>query len=126
MGLTRLNTAPVLVLALCAARMSAGQSGNTAPTYRLDFHARAASVLNPDGLTVFDNENNVTWLADANLPASVRFGLPVCTGSSTQPCVNPSGSMTYQSAVAWVKAMNAANYLGHTNWQLGASLPPVL
>jgi uncharacterized protein (TIGR03437 family) len=26
--------------------------------------------------------------------------------------------MSYQSAAAWVAAMNAANYLGHTNWQL--------
>ena len=26
--------------------------------------------------------------------------------------------MNYQAAVAWVNAMNAANYLGHSNWQL--------
>ena len=26
--------------------------------------------------------------------------------------------MSYQSAAAWVSAMNATNYLGHTNWQL--------
>jgi hypothetical protein len=26
--------------------------------------------------------------------------------------------MSYQAAVAWVAAMNAANYLGHADWQL--------
>jgi uncharacterized protein (TIGR03437 family) len=81
---------------------------------------RAASTLalSPDGITVYDSVNNISWLADANLPANSRFGLPVCTPSTAQPCVNPSGSMSYQSAVAWVAAMNAANYLGHGDWQL--------
>ena len=77
-------------------------------------------VLSPDGITVYDATNNITWLADFNLAASSRFGLPVCSGSSidTKTCVNPSGSMRYQAAAAWVAAMNAANYLGHNNWQL--------
>jgi hypothetical protein len=80
--------------------------------------ASAALLLSQDGTAVYDTVNNVSWLADADLAASNRFGLPVCTGSGTQPCVNPSGSMSYQAAAAWVQAMNAANYLGHTNWQL--------
>ncbi len=80
--------------------------------------AAAALVPSPDGVTVYDTVNDVTWLADADLAASRRFGLPVCSGPGTQPCVNPSGSMNYQSAAAWVSAMNAANYLGHSNWQL--------
>jgi hypothetical protein len=80
--------------------------------------AGAALVLSPDGVTVYDTVNNVTWLADANFPAANRFGLALCSGPGTQPCVNASGSMEYQSAAAWVNAMNAANYLGHSNWQL--------
>jgi uncharacterized protein (TIGR03437 family) len=81
--------------------------------------AGSTLVLSADGITVYDTVNNISWLADANLPASNRFGLPVCSASGPQPCVNPSGSMSYQSAAAWVSAMNAANYLGrHTNWQL--------
>jgi len=80
--------------------------------------AGAALVPSPDGVTVYDTVNNVTWLADANYAASNRFGLPVCTGSGQQSCVNPNGSMSYQSAAAWVAAMNAANYLGQSNWQL--------
>ncbi|MFI5166961.1 MAG: hypothetical protein ACHQQS_10100, partial [Thermoanaerobaculales bacterium] len=86
--------------------------------------AGAALVPSQDGLTVYDTVNNITWLADANLPASNRFGLPACTGSGPQQtCVNPSGSMDYASAAAWVAAMNAANYLGHTNWQLPTTPP---
>jgi hypothetical protein len=86
----------------------------------------------PDGDTVYDTVNHVTWLADANLPAKTlpdfenfRFGIPLCDPADlTDPpvppvsCVNPSGSMTYPSAVAWVAAMNDANYLGHHTWQL--------
>jgi uncharacterized protein (TIGR03437 family) len=81
--------------------------------------ASAALLLSLDGTTVYDTVNNVTWLADANLAASSRFVLPLCTAASgAQPCVNPEGSMNYPAAAAWVAAMNAANYLGHSNWQL--------
>jgi hypothetical protein len=80
--------------------------------------ATAALLLSADGVTVYDTVNNISWLADANLPASNRFGLPLCIGPGTQTCVNASGSMHYDAAVAWVQAMNAANYLGHSNWQL--------
>lgn len=80
----------------------------------------AILVLSADGLTVYDTVNNVTWLVDFNLPASNRFGLPVCSGSTIdiKTCVNASGSMTYQAAAAWVAAMNSANYLGHNTWQI--------
>jgi hypothetical protein len=81
-------------------------------------HASSTLLLSSDGVTVYDTVNNVSWLADADLPATHRFGLPLCTGPSAQTCVNPSGSMRYDAAVAWVQALNAANYLGHSNWQL--------
>ena len=82
--------------------------------------AAATLVLSPDGVTVYDTVNNITWLANANSAASNQFGIPVCTGSGSgvRTCVNASGSMNYQTATAWVAAMNAANYLGHNNWQL--------
>jgi uncharacterized protein (TIGR03437 family) len=80
--------------------------------------AAGTLTLSADGLTVFDSANGITWLADANLAASTRFGLPLCTASSGKPCVNESGVMDYQSATAWIAAMNTANYLGHNNWQL--------
>src|ERR1700722_2272081 len=75
-------------------------------------------ALNSNGGTVYDVVNHVTWLEDANLPAQQRFGIPLCYASGAEPCVNRSGSMNYASATAWVAAMNAANYLGHSNWQL--------
>jgi uncharacterized protein (TIGR03437 family) len=84
--------------------------------------AGSTTIPSQDGLTVYDSANNITWLADMNLAASNRFGVPVCLpgsgGSASQPCINPSGSMRYEAAAAWVAAMNAANYLGHNNWQL--------
>ena len=81
--------------------------------------ADAAWVVSADGATVHDTVNDVSWLADFNLPATNRFGLPICgAGSDTKACVNASGSMSFQAATAWVNAMNAANYLGHGDWQL--------
>ena len=82
-------------------------------------HASATLLPSPDGTTVYDTTNNVSWLTDANLAASNKFGLPVCNGAvNTKTCVNASGSMSYQAAAAWVAAMNASNYLGHSNWQI--------
>src|SRR5271163_1363921 len=86
--------------------------------------AEGTLVLSSDGITVYDTVNNVTWLANVNLPASNRFGLPGCNASGIMPCVNSSGSMNYRSAAAWMQAMNAANYLGHSNWQIPTA--PVL
>jgi hypothetical protein len=81
--------------------------------------ANSTLTLSADGITVYDTVNNITWLANGNLASSNRFGLPVCTTtSSATPCVNPSGSMNWVGATAWVAAMNAANYLGYSDWQL--------
>jgi len=85
--------------------------------------AGPALMLSQDGATVYDAVNGINWLADANLAATNRFGLPVCTASGAQPCVNASGLMNYAAAAAWVQAMNAANYLGHNNWQLPTTPP---
>jgi hypothetical protein len=74
-------------------------------------------VSSSDGKTVYDTVNKISWLADSNLAATNRFGLPVCSETTdSKACVNPSGSMSYQAAVAWVTAMNGANYLGHADW----------
>jgi hypothetical protein len=84
---------------------------------------RSDLLLSPDGSTVYDTANHVSWLTDANLPARNSFGLPRCAASGVQPCVNLSGSMTYQSAVAWVAAMNSAHYLGRADWRLPTTPP---
>ena len=83
--------------------------------------------VNPDGQTIYDPMTEVTWLADANLAKRETFGLPRCkTAPDTTPCVARDGSMNYESAMAWVNAMNAyvdpitnfVGYLGQTNWAL--------
>ena len=65
----------------------------------------------PQG-TVHDDVFKVTWLTDANLAASEKFGVSN---------INKSGSMDYQTALKWVKAMNDRHYLGHTDWTLPTS-----
>jgi len=91
-----------------------------AALFSCGLEAAATFVLSADGLTVYDPVNNITWLANANLPSANRFGVPVCAGKNVgvQTCVNPTGSMNYPTAAAWVAAMNAASYLGQNNWQL--------
>jgi hypothetical protein len=81
-------------------------------------------IVSSDGQTVYDKANDITWPTNANLAATNRFGLPLCTASSAQPCINATGSMTYAAAAAWVSAMNAARYLGHSDWRLPTT-PPI-
>jgi hypothetical protein len=81
----------------------------TAPPPRI---ARERFVPSADGMTVHDALLHVTWLADANYPATQKFGLPIKAG----------GAMTYAVARRWVAALNASNggagYLGRNNWTL--------
>jgi hypothetical protein len=89
----------VWVLGLCLAAVL----GLAAPLTRT---ARAAP---PDqNSTVYDPTRNVTWLADANLPAKLKYGLSI----------NDTGSMDFQTALAWVGELNRHKYLGHGDWML--------
>lgn len=75
--------------------------------------ADAALIPSADGLTVYDTTLRVTWLANANLAATQKFG----TSN-----INPDGSMNFSTALQWVEALNAMNggagYLGHNNWTM--------
>jgi hypothetical protein len=81
-------------------------------------------VTSTDGTIVYDKALDISWLADANLAATHTFGLH--QGVNTSPKdpsylninINPDGSMSYATAVAWIAAMNARDYLGHNNWRL--------
>jgi hypothetical protein len=68
-------------------------------------------IRSTNGLTVYDPNSGVTWLANANLAATRHFKVQH---------INPDGSMTYQTALNWVAALNKRHYLGHTDW----TLPP--
>lgn len=96
--------------------------------------ANATLVTNSNGLTIYDTDLNVTWLANANLAATNTFGLatnvdlgPIPTsGDATyhsriqnnSSYISDSGAMNWGGAVRWIAAMNAANYLGYNDWAL--------
>ncbi|HTU88244.1 MAG TPA: hypothetical protein VMF57_21870 [Solirubrobacteraceae bacterium] len=60
--------------------------------------------------TIDDLALGVTWLANADLPATMKLGL------TSQ--IDADGSMTYRTAVEWVRRLNRRDYLGHRNWTL--------
>jgi hypothetical protein len=70
-----------------------------------------------DGKTVYDPTLDITWLADANFATTRKFGAQ-CTHPDGAQCINPDGSMSHGTAQNWIDGMNAAAYLGQTNWQL--------
>jgi hypothetical protein len=73
--------------------------------------------ISEDGQTVFDPDAvdpttglwGVSWLVNANFAATEKFH---------QTGINRDGSMRHATALNWIAAMNAAAYLGQTNWQL--------
>jgi hypothetical protein len=68
----------------------------------------------PAAATVDDAALGVTWLADADLAATDTFHVPG---------VSCDGSMEYTTALKWVRAMNRADYLGHSDWTLPITPP---
>lgn len=70
------------------------------------------------GQIVYDSNQNVYWLADANLAGNSEMRKML--GATLK--INPDGTMDYQTALEWVQALNSYSgkkgYLGHNNWQL--------
>ncbi|HXH40571.1 MAG TPA: hypothetical protein VNN08_18210 [Thermoanaerobaculia bacterium] len=73
--------------------------------------------VSADGQTVYDPGADVTWLANADLAKTETFGAQCVNGDGTL-CINPDGSMSHTTAENWINGMNAAHYLGQSNWQL--------
>jgi Protein of unknown function (DUF1566) len=72
--------------------------------------AQAALLSRAGGQAYYDDVLNITWLADAHLAYTNKFGV---TG------INPyDGTMTWDKAQEWISAMNTANYLGTSTWRL--------
>jgi hypothetical protein len=69
------------------------------------------------GLIVYDENQGVCWLANANLA-----GDPLVRAAMEVAGINPDGTMDYATALLWVDAMNSFDHghgvLGHNNWQL--------
>ncbi len=83
--------------------------------------AMAQSLVPQPNGTVYDAQQNVTWLADANLAASPDGQAILKAAHMTN--VAPSGIMDYPTALRFVQAMNTIpcqgkGYLCHNTWQL--------
>ena len=84
------------------------------------------------GAIVYDSNQGLCWLADANLAGhpEVRAALSLSSlnPDGSAPIINPDGTMDFETAVNWVNALNRYNkgkgWLGHNNWQL-PSMPRV-
>lgn len=68
-----------------------------------------------DGVDLYyDDVLDITWHGDANLAATETFGVAG---------IDPGGLMQWGTADAWIDAMNAANYLGFSDWRLPTVSP---
>lgn len=75
------------------------------------------------GTVVYDSNQGVCWLADANLAghSDVRAAVPLSTVNpdGSTPLINPDGTMDYQTALNWVDALNRYDsgraWLNHNN-----------
>ena len=91
----------ILALAMAAGAEGAGVASRSALSAKVP-------------TTVYDPVLHVSWLADANLPARMKFGL----------AINKDGSMSYQTAVQWVRRLNRNHFLGHGDWTLPITPTP--
>lgn len=77
-----------------------------------------ATLGGTDYQAVYDDVQNITWLASANLAATNTFGVAG---------ISIGGSMTWSTANSWITAMNAdggTGYLGFNDWRLPTTLLP--
>ncbi len=75
----------------------------------------AELLVRQGGLAYYDTDRNITWLADANLAASNSFGVSGII----------DGKMDFNTATAWITAMNAdgiTGYLGFNDWRMPTTM----
>src|ERR1035437_7528079 len=72
-----------------------------------------AALFDRGGGLIYDSDFNITWQQNANLAATNTFGVSGISGS---------GAMTGGTANSWIAAMNAADYLGYSDWRLPTAL----
>lgn len=71
--------------------------------------AQAALIAKMGGAVVYDTDLKISWLANANLASTNTFGLGGVTSG---------GLMNWVTQQSFVAEMNAANYLGFSDWRL--------
>jgi hypothetical protein len=72
-----------------------------------------ATLWDRGGGLVYDDVLNITWLQDANLPATKTFGV---SG------IREYGMLSWYESQDWIVAINAASYLGYNDWRLPATV----
>lgn len=98
------RTLPALILSLAAASSEAALIG------------RAPVTPNgSDYQAYYDTALDITWLADASYGWTNNFGVTAVSGF---------GGMTWNTAQTWLVEMNAANYLGLSNWRMPSTTVP--
>jgi len=97
----RTSTVPLMAAVLAVALIPAA-------------HADSISVED-GGQVLYDATTNLSWITNMDLAASDTFGV---SG------IAPDGSMTWGTAEGWIAAMNAADYLGFSDWRLPTTLEP--
>jgi hypothetical protein len=84
-------------------------------------------LVSADGQLVYDPLAQITWLADADLARSRTFGAQCASYEPPLkptffpagiPCIDRDGSMSSDTANNWLAGMNAAKWLGHSDWVL--------
>src|SRR5215203_7187655 len=90
--------------------------------------AGLAALIDRGGGLIYDDVLDVTWLQDANLAHTQRFGLSSKgSGDGTHAFgITEDGSMNFDTASHWLVAMNVASYLGYSDWRLPTTLQPDL
>lgn len=75
---------------------------------------------------LFDPDSNVTWVRDANFATQSPFGIPTKAESDGTHIfgIRPDGAMNFETATAWISAMNSANFGGYGDWRLPVTLQP--
>lgn len=71
--------------------------------------ANAALHSRAGGQAYYDDVLDITWVADANLADTTSFDVLA---------INANGTMYWDQANEWISAMNAAAYLGKSDWRL--------
>ena len=87
----------------------------TLATIIMAFPAQAQLQARLGGQAFYDPDRDLTWIVDANLSATLNFGIPG---------ISSDGNMNWHKANQWIAALNSSNYLGFSDWRLPQTTQP--
>ena len=120
------RTLLIAALLLSSGAVSARSDDRTTPCGMALAPSHNRLVAVERGTIVYDSEQGVCWLADANLAGDpdVRAKVPLASVNpdGSAPVINSDGTMDYETALNFVAALNHFDsdqgWLGHHDWQL--------